>query len=257
MSKIKKLISVLLTLALCVALAACGSKADPAAEAKETAEKFMSAMKGYDAAALGDLYAGGVESILLADSDTMAGNHGSTDTEKQYYKILSEKWIDFDYTVGEATVTENSATVPVTLNTYNFESMLDASMVEFDKYVDEIVAAGSMPSDAELEERVMQIYTAKTQELTAKDRTGTLTLNLTKDEKGAWKVGELSTEDLDVFMGGYQAALTRLNSESESADAAAAADTAVVTEAAPAVTEAAPAVTEAAPADTTAANVAA
>ncbi|MBQ1544450.1 MAG: hypothetical protein IIZ60_01615 [Clostridia bacterium] len=254
MTTIRKFISVLLTVARCLAFGACSAKSDPAAEAKEAAEQFMAAMKGYDAAALTDLYAGNVESILLTDEDTLAGNHGSTDTEKQYYKVLSEKWVDFDYTVGEATVTENSATVPVSLSTYNFESMLDASMVEFNKYVDEIVAAGSLPSDAELEERVMQIYIAKTQELTAKDRPGTITLKLTKDDKGKWKVGELMTEDLDVFMGGYQAALARVNTAAESTDTAAA------TEAAPAVTEAAPAATEAAPAapaDTTAVSVAA
>ena len=234
MTTIRKFISVLLTVALCLALAACSAKSDPAAEAKEAAEQFMAAMKGYDAAALSNLYAGNVESILL-----------------------TEKWVDFDYTVGEATVTENSATVPVSLSTYNFESMLDASMVEFDKYVDEIVAAGSLPSDAELEDRVMQIYIAKTQELTAKDRPGTITLKLTKDDKGKWKVGELMTEDLDVFMGGYQAALARVNTAAESTDTAAATEaTPAVTEAAPAATEAAPAATEAAPAATEAAPAA-
>ena len=167
----RKIFSILLIFVLAASFSACGSAPTP----KDTAEKFLTAVKAKDAEGIRTVYDGSYsEDELTGTVESLLGDSEEGEVDDAT-KQFEEKLFDFDYTIGEERVDGENAEVDVTFKTYDFGTMLGQT----------------------------RILTEELTNLTEKSYEKTVPMKLTKVE-GDWKVAKIEgdSEFLNGMFGG-------------------------------------------------------
>ena len=111
----RKIFSILLIFVLATSFSACGSAPTP----KDTAEKFLTAVKAKDAEGIRKVYDGSYsEDELIGIVESLLGDSEEGEVDDDATKQFEEKLFDFDYTIGEERVDGENAEVDVTFKTY-------------------------------------------------------------------------------------------------------------------------------------------
>lgn len=116
-----------------------------------------------------------------------------TDDEQAVVNKLLNKMCDFDYTLGDATVDGDHASVPVTFTTYDIKGTFTSSMRS---YLQNLYASELSTAIDALEEK----------SVTAQ---GTITLTKTD---GAWTVDQLDNTTINAMFGGIADVPTEMSS---------------------------------------------
>jgi ketosteroid isomerase-like protein len=192
-----RILSILIVILL-LGLVACGSKSnDPSTPAGGTAG-FLDALKSKDPEAIAKYYAGDAESFQYDESKMESTDFGifSPEVMMEFYARM----FDCDYEIGEETVDEDHATIPVDITTYDLQGIGQKAMQE---------AFSLAMSDTKIEseeEAVAYISNICKEGLenAKKDHEETILLKLTKGEDGNWKVDPLedNEEVVGVLSGG-------------------------------------------------------
>ena len=202
----KKKISVLVAVSLLVlTFCACGTPSPT-----ETADKFLTALKTQDSETLASVYEG--ESLdLLDDTEKEENDLLGDDFSDELMDDVSKKILDFDYELSDEEINEETATVKMTINTYNLGSAMSDFMEEYISQA--FVKALSGASEEEIEELANTLF-AEQIEKVEKDYTGTVTLNLTKSDDG-WKVNRIEddSEVLNALLGGLVDSMEKLSED--------------------------------------------
>ena len=190
----RKIFSILLIFVLATSLSACGSAPTP----KDTAEKFLTAVKAKDAEGIRKVYDGSYsEDELIGIVESLLGDSEEGEVDDDATKQFEEKLFDFDYTIGEERVDGENAEVDVTFKTYDFGTMLgqylQRAMTEL------FSAAFSGASEEEIDAIGTRILAEELTNLTEKSYEKTVPMKLTKVE-GDWKVAKI--EDDSEFLNG-------------------------------------------------------
>ena len=176
----KKIISIILTAVLCIGLAACGSGSKP----EDTVTQFCQAMQKLDFAGMRSLCQGegGEELEDLFDSQT--------DIEAQLLGYMRECAGDIKFTVNKASLTGNSASVPVDFDFVDTTRTISAVM---DEYVDALWGR-FMENEDLSEDEALEIFSQaleNNKNSVENDRKQiSTTISLTK-EGGKWLISEL------------------------------------------------------------------
>lgn len=157
MKRLRSLLAMSLIATLMVLLTACGS-ASPSKQVKNDIKEIQSAE---------------ISSSIFDGEDS-----DFSDAEKDGYTEFLKRLSDFDYEIGEETLSEdgNTATVELSVTTYDYGT---AYLDVWDKVVD-----GKIKVDEE--NTFYTVLFGHFNELTDKDFTTKVIINCTKDEDGNW-----------------------------------------------------------------------
>lgn len=194
-------------LALACVLSGCNSVTPT-----QTAEKFLEAIKTDDASLAEGIYDGeatfqgamaSVES-LESDSDD-ASDDSSGELSQEAQDLLAEKLKSFEYTVGNESIDGDTATVEVTIKTYNMSTVLSNFISEY--FQQGFALAFSGASEEQLNALASQVLTNQL-ESAQMDYEKTVPLKMSKVD-GKWVVDNLSDQDgfVNVLTGGMIDAL--------------------------------------------------
>lgn len=188
----RKIFSTFLIFVLAASLSACGSASTP----KDTAEKFLTAVKAKDAEGIRTVYDGSYsEDELTGTVESLLGESEEGAADDEATKQFEEKLFDFDYTIGEERVDGENAEVDVTIKTYDFGTMLGQYA---ERAMSELMAAAvDGASQEEIDAMDRKILEEELDKLTEKSYETTVPMKLKKVE-GEWKVAKM--EDDSEFM---------------------------------------------------------
>lgn len=183
----KRITALLCALLLLLSLSACGKTSTP----EETAETFFAAMQKMDF--------DGMNACATADAQ-MEWNPGgggfSGETEQQLLDVFKKLAAKMEYTIGEATVSDTTATVPATV------TFVDAAPLVRDMMTD---VMANMVMTLLGEENEDDVYTQMIRSIAEKVDTATLStqtvdlqLALSKTDDG-WKISAWSDELANVL----------------------------------------------------------
>ena len=227
----------LMLLLLAMSMVGCGA-ATQATTPSDTVSKAFDALKAQDCETLTKYYNGdtaALENPEAALSGTDLSQLGIdqtqtelTDEQKAVADAVTKKLLDFDYSTSNEKIDGDKATVDVSVTTYDFGGMFTSFFTE---YISQAFASAFTDGadEAALQEQAFTLLNSKIGELSAKDKTNTATITLTKAEDGTWKIDELrdNKEFADALLGGaisslsgYLDSFSSLMGSSESADAA-------------------------------------
>ena len=190
----RKLTMVLgMCLIVAVALCGCGGSSEPTPT--ETANTFLTAVKAGDTETIKTVYAGEDLDILspIEGEDSDGDKDDSEDvTDDEYFEeLLLTKLLDFDYELSNEQITEDKATVDVTITTYDLGKVFTAFMEEYFAKALEMSFDGA--SDEEIEKVANSTFESKLNEEETKTYTETVPLTLSKQD-GIWKVDPIDDD---------------------------------------------------------------
>lgn len=189
--------------ALCIGLMGCGGPSPT-----DVTKQAIEAVKAQDTDALAKVYAGGAANISTdmfastSEGEELADSSDLTDDQQQVVKDFYSKLLDFDYTLSDEQIDGDSATVKVTINTYNFGNALNkvfqdalstAFMYMFSTDQD---AAQNATTQAMIDSLDTQMKS-----LTDKDKSATATVSLEKQD-GNWVVQPFDGDFYNAMTGG-------------------------------------------------------
>lgn len=189
--------------ALCIGLAGCGGPSPT-----DVTKQAIEAVKAQDTDALAKVYAGDAANISTdmfastTESEELADSSDLTDDQQQVVKDFYGKLLDFDYTVSDEQVDGDSATVKVTVNTYNFGSI-------FSKAVQDTLSTAFMymfSTDQDAAQKattqaMIDSLDTQMKSLTDKDKSATATVSLEKQD-GNWVVQPFDGDFYNALTGG-------------------------------------------------------
>jgi len=207
-----KIICLIMALTVTVAFTtACGETPS------ESAKSMLDSVKAQDTSAMEDVYAGNASNLKIdsmADTFTV-GDAKLTKSQKKVISTFTKKLLSYNYKIISEKKDGKNATVKVKFTTYDFNSMLKASVKDFQaKAVTQALKGGST-SDTALTGILIGILSKEDAKLTKKDKTATVTLKLVKS-RGKWKVAELSDKTLNGMYGGLLSAINQIQEQTES-----------------------------------------
>lgn len=181
----KKVIAIILSVALVFGLCSCGSPAP-----SEIANDFMKAIKEKDNETLKTVYAGGSLDI----TESVKEGEGGDEFDKLFGDALYEKLFAFEYEVSNEKIDGDKATVDVAIKTYGLGSAFTNFVSEYMAQAFTMALSGS--SEEAIEKKALEILSAKIEE-TKMDYEKTVSLSLSKKED-QWVVDEVA-EDSDFY----------------------------------------------------------
>lgn len=210
------LLAIVAVAALAIGMVGCsGGTAAPQPSPTNSTKAAIDAVKALDGETLAKYYAGEIPEDFgnmdaLYSSEEFAS---MTDDEKAMLESIVKKVLDFDYAVENEQVDGDKATVDVTITTYDFGGAIQSMMAEVMTQYMQVASGGDTEAaTAAMIETVQKGLDG----LTAKDVSNTVTLGVTKDAEGNWKVDDIATlseEDqdklADAVLGGL---LTKMES---------------------------------------------
>lgn len=135
-----------------------------------------------------------------------------TDDEQAVVNKLLNKMCDFDYTLGDASVDGDHASVPVTFTTYDIKGTFTSSMRSYLQNVyASALSTGTVPSQQEIVAQYFSELSTAIDALEEKSVTAQGTITLTKTD-GAWTVDELDSTTLNAMFGGIVDVPTEMSS---------------------------------------------
>lgn len=189
--------------ALCIGLAGCGGPSPT-----DVTKQAIEAVKAQDTDALAKVYAGDAANISTdmfastPESEELADSSDLTDDQQQVVKDFYGKLLDFDYTVSDEQIDGDSATVKVTVNTYNFGSVFSKAVQ--DTLSTAFMYAFSTDQDAAQKattQAMIDSLDTQMKSLTDKDKSATATVSLEKQD-GNWVVQPFDGDFYNALTGG-------------------------------------------------------
>lgn len=194
----RKIVRILLVLVLAASFSACGSAPAP----KDTAERFLSAMKAKDTEGIQAVYDGSYsEDELNGTVESLLGESEGAGEEDEATRQMEEMLFDFDYTIGEERIDGENAEVDVTFKTYDFGTMIGQYLER--AFTEVLSASFNGASQEEIDAIGDTIMAEELSKLTEKTYEKTVPLKLTKVEN-EWKVAKIEddSEFLNAMLGG-------------------------------------------------------
>lgn len=172
----------------------------------DVTKTYLDALKSQDSDAYSKVYADGDANPL---SQGFAGVDSSklTDDQKAIPE-MTEKMLDFDYTIGEEQVDGDKATVKVTIKTYKLGDAFSKSVEDYLSKAVKKALSGKVDED-EMSDLMMECFSDQLGKLKDKDYEKTTTFNLTNGDDG-WTIDELTDDQIDVLTGGLVKAASKL-----------------------------------------------
>lgn len=125
-----------------------------------------------------------------------------TDDEQAVVNKLLNKMCDFDYTLGDASVDGDHASVPVTFTTYDIKGTFTSSMRSYLQNVyASALSTGTVPSQQDIVAQYFSELSTAIDALAEKSVTAQGTITLTKTD-GNWTVDELDSATANAMFGG-------------------------------------------------------
>ena len=125
-----------------------------------------------------------------------------TDDEQAVVTKLLNKMCDFDYTLGDATVDGDHASVPVTFTTCDIKGAFTSSMRSYLQNVyASALSTGTVPSQQDIVAQYFSELSTAIDALAEKSVTAQGTITLTKTD-GNWTVDELDSTTANAMFGG-------------------------------------------------------
>lgn len=189
--------------ALCIGLVGCGGPSPT-----DVTKQAIEAVKAQDTDALAKVYAGDAANISTdmfastPESEELADSSDLTDDQQQVVKDFYSKLLDFDYTVSDEQIDGDSATVKVTVNTYNFGNALNK--VFQDAVSTAFMYMFSTDQDAAQKattQAMIDSLDTQMKSLTDKDKSATATVSLEKQD-GNWVVQPFDGDFYNALTGG-------------------------------------------------------
>jgi hypothetical protein len=194
----KKLLGIICAGIVAFSLAACGG-----ASPSDAVDHMLKAVKSQDTDTVKSYYDGDVDSAL-GDITSLFNQKASkdlTDDQKAILKKLTDKLLDFDYSVGEEKINGDTATVSVKFTTYKFGSMFDSMLSEYMQKAFTYAFSDTDLSDEKTEELLYDSLEKQLDQLKEKNYTKTVDINLKKTDDG-WKIKKLNGDEIDAITGG-------------------------------------------------------
>lgn len=191
------LLAIVATAALAVVMVGCSggaSSAAPEPTPSNAVSGMLDAIKAKDTAGVAKYYAGEIseDADLNAELEKNEQFAALPDDQKALVKSMVDKVLDFDYAVGNEKIDGDKATVDVTFTTYDFGSSVETLMGTIMTMAMSAQAGGDTSEEAG-EAAAIEAFQKTLDGLTTKDVSSTVTVNVSKDADGNWKVDDLST----------------------------------------------------------------
>lgn len=205
MKRVVSLIVVALAACLCLAVVpACSSEPSPG----EVTKNALDAMKAQDTEALAKYYSGDMGDLQgTIDSFSQEGDQ-MTEAQAELMQSFAAKLYDFDYELGEEAIDGETATVGVTLTTYDMGTAFGEAISDYFSTAFAMALSGA--SQEELENLLYDGMRGKIDALTEKTHTSDIELTLTKTDEG-WMLDSFSDEAADALTGGMLSAATDMS----------------------------------------------
>ena len=195
----KKILSLLLITLMIFSIASCGGAQEDVQgpSPTETMDSFLQAIKARDFDTAAQYYEGDIgdlSAIEETEDPVMSGIINS----------LVDKMLDFDYTLSDEKIKNDTATVDVNFTTYDLAKIMNELIVGI---LTDAPALGLTGMDQEeMEAEIAEILSIQFKEAmdgAAKDTSMTITVNLVKKD-GNWLVKDLSSADdfMNALSGG-------------------------------------------------------
>lgn len=187
----KKIFAIVLAVMLSIFTAACGQ-----ATPTEVVTDYLEAIKAQDMDAVDLLYAGDADDVSMDSSEEI-------DTDS-FSEELTNKLIDmysaFEYSVSNETIDGDTATVDVTIKSYNIGAAMKSALSESISQIFAMAFSGA--SDEEIDEMSNNIFMENLEAATF-DLEQTVTISLTKED-GQWVVDAFEDDSpfIDAITGG-------------------------------------------------------
>lgn len=201
------------------ALAGCGE-----ASPTEQADGLMKALKAGDSEAAAQYYAGSKDDLdvsSMLDAKELKEAFGDapeelgelSDTNQKRLKELAEHAREFDYVVDNEQIDGGSATVDVTVTTYNFGEA--AEKTYNDVMLKSFALARSGSNGDEMARKLLNMavrnFYTHFEALNGKNYEKTVTFKLKKKGDGTWVVKDVGGDELsDALSGGLVSALREI-----------------------------------------------
>ena len=191
----KKRIALLTAILLLVMMfCACGAPSPT-----KTVDTFLTAIKDQNSETIASVYENGSFDLLENSND---GTNGFIEDEfsEELQNAIMEKVLSFDYELFDEKINGDTATVKVTMSTYNLGAAMDEFMEQYITQALQMAFSGA--SDEDIEELANTLF-AEQIEKAEKYYSGTAVIDLTKDDDG-WKVDGLDDtgEFMNILLGG-------------------------------------------------------
>lgn len=185
----KKVLAVLFTTAMLLALAGCGLGEKP----DKVVTTFCEALKNFDSEAASACVASGETGV---EEELSPGEEDNASAE-QMFDYMKQQASQMTYTIGEATVDGDQATVPVTFTYVDASSVVQEALSDYIGQAFGLAFSGA--SEEDLENLFVEIFSEKLSSV----ETGTATAEVNfpcEKVDGAWKISSLSDEDEDALL---------------------------------------------------------
>ena len=195
----RRFLSLLLLTALALSLlSGCGGSGSPTV----TAEEFCKGMQSFDMAAMQKCIAGDAESI----AEDLTFDDPTVQRFVDYMKLSAAR---MTYSLGEAEISGDSATVPVTFNYLDASGILSEAMSDVMGEALNKTLSGEELTEEEITNLLSDAFQRKQEILEAAAATETVELPLVR-EGGAWKLREVPDEVLNILTSNIFGALGEL-----------------------------------------------
>lgn len=174
----------------------------------KVAGNMLEAVKSQDVDILKSYYDGDVDTVT-GDFTFLSYQKTSedlTNDQKAILKKITDRMLDFDYSIGKEMINGDSAIVSVKFMTYKFGSMFNLAFSEYMQTAFSYVFSDIDLSDEKKTELLYDKLEKQMEQLKEKDYIKTVDINLEKTNDG-WKVKKLDSEKLDAITGSVYSAL--------------------------------------------------
>ena len=194
----RQFFSVLLIFVLAASLSACGVALTP----KDTAEKYLDAVKAKDTEGIREVYDGSdSDNDIVGVVESLVDESEDGEEMDEAAKQLEEMIFDFDYTIGEERISGDNAEVYVTFKTYDFGAMIGEYL---ERVINELLSSAfNGSSEEEMNAFDMSILEEELAKMTEKSYEKSVWMKLTMVD-GKWKVSTIEDdpEVLNAMLGG-------------------------------------------------------
>lgn len=202
MGNLKRIALLALTVVgCCMLLAGCSSPTP-----SQTVDSFLQAMKAQDTESMAKYYAGDASDLAgswLNESvgTDIDGSRDLTDDEKAVMQKFAGKLCDFDYQLGDEKIDGDTATVNVSVTTYDFGEAVDNALND---YLEEAITqafSGKELSTSKSNKIFYKAFDKQLDKLADKSVQTDAQLSLTKGDDGSWKVNDLDNDAVNALTG--------------------------------------------------------
>lgn len=197
----KKVLVIVLVIAMSAALFGCGS-----ASPSDVVDTYLGALKAQDADTVAKVYSGDSGADLLSDVTE------SDEFPEEISSDFTDMMLSFDYSLSNEQISGDSATVDVTIGTYDFGSMFKSVIGDY--FTKAFGMAFSGASEDEMEQVLVDLFAEKIAEMKEgeHDFEATATISLSKVD-GEWKINAIDDDSdfINCLTGDMTSALTDIS----------------------------------------------